>query len=143
MDLKTFIADTLVQIIKGTKEAANKIGKDNEFGCINPQGEKDIVNHAVSFDVALTVEESKDNTQDHSSSTGAEIKIAQIFSIGHKHSKHDTEEMHGLNQSICRVKFDIPIRLPVTADTKKAEQAVAAKKTAVAFSKPANLLSSI
>jgi hypothetical protein len=129
MDLKTFIANTLTQIVEGVKEASDLIGKgDSADGCINPQGANSINNQIVSFDVALTVEETQGSTQGNASETGGKIRIAQIFGFHHKRGSTTAEEIHGLSQSVCRIKIDVPIRLPATPDVKKAQIEAERKK---------------
>ena len=119
MDLKTFIFDTLTQITEGVKDAINKVGEDNGFGCINPRGEKDLETCLVSFDVALTVEESQSNTNDIAKETGGTLKIAGFFSLGHKKQNSNAQEIQDRNQSISRIQFSVPIRLTETKDLKK------------------------
>ncbi len=122
MDLKTFIQDTLLQIIEGTKAASNSIVsnvQNDENGYINPQGKTDLSIQNVSFDVALTVEESQGSTQGNENATDGKIRIASIFDISHKRGEVNSEELHEFSQSVCRIKFEIPIRLPASTDHKK------------------------
>lgn len=122
MDLKTFIQGTLLQIIEGTKAASNKIdsvGQNDENGCINPQGETDLSIQNVSFDVALTVEESQGSSQGKENATNGKIQIANLLGIGHKRGTVNSEELRELSQSVCRIKFEIPLRLPASIDRKK------------------------
>ncbi len=119
MELKTFVTNTLTQIIEGVKEAIAIVGEDDGSGCINPEGTKDLSNRVISFDVGVTVEEIQGSTKDGTREIGGKIQIAQIFSIGHKRNTSTTEETHDKNQSVCRIQFEVPIRLPATLDAKK------------------------
>lgn len=124
MDLNIFIENTLTQIIEGTKAACSTV-QNNGSGCINPQGENALAIHVVSFDVALTVEESQNNAQENQNATGGRIQIAKIFGVSHNRGKINKEEIQEVNQSVCRIKFDIPVRLPATPNFKKDAQEAA------------------
>jgi len=103
MDLESFIAETLRQIITGIKAAQRH--EDCKGARINPEkwpaiasGYKEM--HVIEFDVALTV------------SAGTEkqgkgnIGVASILGIGGQASSTST------NSSVSRIKFEIPVVLP-------------------------------
>lgn len=111
MELKTFIKDTLIQIIEGVKEAQNATKDDK--GKINPRQEfygsemhsktvrtsKGQIIEMVDFDVAITTAEGS------GIKGGAGIIIGPVV-IG---TKGETSEQ---NTSQNRIKFHIPISYP-------------------------------
>lgn len=107
MDVKDFIEATLIQIVEGTKAAADKI-KDSGF-VISPRHIRGshpelVIDHnsdcmvsLIEFDVAITINET-DKGQG-----GAGISIAGIH-LGGK------VESGSLNQTVSRVKFMVPLK---------------------------------
>lgn len=103
MDLKTFVADTLVQIVEGVEEAREKIDQGSTNAVVNP-----VVSHAfhndpenVTFDVAVTV-------ADEASKGGkAGIKVFSAEIGGGVDSKVS-------NQAATHIKFNIPLAVPST-----------------------------
>ncbi len=110
MELKEFISNTLIQIVDGVKEAKEKCedGKNinpkiSKIGLdLNKRSTKTddfkIVQH-VSFDVALTVEETEGNKE------GVGVFVAAV-GLG----KQNTETTQ--SSSVSRIKFEVPITLP-------------------------------
>ena len=111
MNLQEFIAESLLQIINGVKEAqtgsADTGAHINPAGLIMPQEKisapyhpnEDTYSSYIEFDVAITVTE------------GAERKggigvAAGIFAIG---GQGKTETQSG---TISRIKFSVPVMLP-------------------------------
>lgn len=99
MELKTFIADTLVQIVEGVSDAADRLsGQDNAY--VNPlvlaQGHTDP--KPVEFDVAVTV-------QDKMAGGGkAGLKVMAI-EVGGGGMEKSTE-------AVSRIRFAVPVSLP-------------------------------
>lgn len=104
MELKDFIAQTLIQIQQGVKEAIDKTKSNStQRGYINPvwQGAvSDTDIQKVKFDVAVTV---ADKT---SGGGNAGIKVAGIVDLGG--GKTASTE----SSSISRVQFEVPIITP-------------------------------
>jgi hypothetical protein len=115
MDLKDFVAETLVQIVEGVEDARKRV-EDKSVG-VNPQmatthdhaGAQGLLHiggqtfaQVVQFDVALTVLEGK----------GTKGGIG-IFAggIGLGSSGQSQTE----NSSVSRVKFSIPLVLPTSS----------------------------
>jgi hypothetical protein len=113
MELRDFVSETLVQIAEGVSSAQER---SKELGAyVNPQltgSTTDAVQHGflksqfgaaqiVGFDVALTVTEGK-------GTKGGIGIIAGAITLGS--SGQSTSE----NSSVSRVKFSVPLILPVT-----------------------------
>ena len=103
MDLKTFVAETLRQLIEGVVEAQDHAGKHNARVC--PQtstGTQSWGGHpvdVVEFDVAITVTGGQE--------TGGKLGIAWgMISLG-KDKKETTTDT-----TVSRVKFTIPVGWP-------------------------------
>jgi hypothetical protein len=110
MELKEFISNTLIQIVDGVKEAKEKCEVGNNInpkisrigGDISKRSTRTddfkVVQH-VSFDVALTVEETEGSKE------GVGVFIAAI-GLG-KENAESTQ-----SSSVSRIKFEVPITLP-------------------------------
>jgi hypothetical protein len=98
MDLKTFVSESISQIIDGCLEAQKKYGiPDTEYR-----------SDPIKFDVALTVSnEQKDKA-------GLAV-VSGIFGIGAQ-----TQKMAG-NESISRIQFEVYAHIP-TMRRVKAQQ---------------------
>lgn len=111
MELKDFIAETIIQINQGLAEAQEKT---KEYGTvINPHirggGDNFLITHTehdiysaqgIEFDVCLTVEESQGSDK-----KGKLELAAGIFKLGGQDKKSETAK----NQEVNRIKFSIPI----------------------------------
>jgi hypothetical protein len=105
MDLETFIAETLRQIVKGVKTAQQH--DDCKGAYINavqlrPSAFTEGVRE-IEFDVALTVSEEKEKQGK------ANIGIASYFGAGGQASST------AANTSVSRIKFSVPVFLPVSS----------------------------
>ncbi len=118
MDLEKFVAETLLQIIRGVDEAQSQINKDGgdslAIGAINPaldtaRAEIQVVRgedgkllpvQTVAFDVAVTTTEGSDK------SVVGGIRVVGV-KIGAEGSA--TSE----TTAVSRIKFNVPIILPV------------------------------
>ena len=116
MELKTFIKETLTQIVEGVKEAQdetketeglinprsdNPIGEEGKFGNSHrnyPSGKRPI--EGVEFDVKLIVTESADKKE----GIGVSVVGIKLGSEGEKSTEAS---------SSSSVKFVVPIVLPV------------------------------
>jgi hypothetical protein len=115
MDLKEFIAETLVQIVDGVSDARERV-KDKGVG-VNPQmstthehaGKQGLLHvdgptfaQVIQFDVALTVVEGK-------GTKGGIGIFAGGIALGSS-GQSQTE-----NSSVSRIKFSIPLVLPTSS----------------------------
>lgn len=110
MDLETFIAETLRQIVKGVKTAQQS--EDCKGSYINPCGTVVTMKgdfHSstppkarnIEFDVAVTAVEGTEKKSGIGVVTG-------VFGIGGQAASNVT------NSSVSRIKFDVPVILPAT-----------------------------
>ena len=112
MDLKEFVKETIVQVVKGIADANAALSEETAFvASDNIQTNKDFkcatdkkgCQHYVTdvdFDVTITVQHSR--TQ----GGGVYIKVPVFGEIGGKGSSENT------NASISRIKFSLPLALP-------------------------------
>ena len=114
MNLKEFVAETLFQIIEGVKETQERVEK---YGSkVNPRiatypvnldrqklivTENEEIIQTIDFDVALTAKE------EAGKKGGIGIFVGSVGVGGQKQS--NTE-----NSSVSRVKFRVPITLPLS-----------------------------
>ena len=120
VDLKDFIASTLIQIVEGVAQSAEAVSKVG--GAVNPAFQpsssterfgstKDGLNtpvYAVSFDVAV-VASSTDSLD-----AGAKLTVASVFSVGGKATTSERDEV------TSRIKFMIPLLLPTDLKSNEA-----------------------
>jgi hypothetical protein len=111
MDLKSFVAETLVQIVLGVKEARSVV--ESTGATVNPRfaGTPKMENsyhigagqlaHCVEFDVALTVTEGTGTK----GGIGVFSGMVNLGSSGQSNNE---------NISVSRVKFVVPLGLPTT-----------------------------
>lgn len=112
MELKDFVKETIVQIVKGIDEANATLSERNAFvASSNFQTNKDIKYatdkegrcHYVTdldFDVAINAQKSK------ALEGGGGIEILSVLKLGGKSSNEN------LNSSTNRIKFTLPLALP-------------------------------
>jgi|BarGraIncu01121A_1022015.scaffolds.fasta_scaffold01699_5 hypothetical protein len=112
MELKEFVKETLIQIIKGVKEAQVAVKEDG--GQVNPihafygdtthkntvRDSEGQVIHSIEFDVAITVKE------DAGVKGGGGLVVGPVV-IGTR------GEMSEQNTSTNRIKFPVPISYPL------------------------------
>jgi hypothetical protein len=129
MDLKEFVAQTLIQIVEGVSDAAPRLEALGAF--VNPadmsqslrgstyapsvtipgQGQYARVVQRVEFDVAVVV---KENAQ---AKGGVGVGILSVVSLG------GSKETTTSQESNSRIKFGVPITLPLHYGTPGAEKA--------------------
>lgn len=120
MDLKDFVKETLVQIVKGIDEANEELKSSTAFMAssnVSSGGspwkytkDKDGSYHYVTdvdFDVAVDVKETK------TSEKGGGVEVLSIVSFGGKGEKEKE------SNSTHRVKFVLPLALPTEPEEKK------------------------
>lgn len=121
MDLKDYIEKSLYSIISavGTvQENVRDLGvivypSTIKDGYVDNHGKRKLMN--IKFDVAVTVDETKNNEK------GVSIKVVELLSGGIKTSDKSQ------NQSISRISFEIPVAMPIidnlTEEARKENQA--------------------
>lgn len=112
MDLKSFVAQTLIQIVEGVKEAGSAV--EAAGATVNPPvyGERPKNNNTyvtgtgsgrlaqcVEFDVALNVTEG-------TGTKGGIGVVSGVLNLG------SSGQSHNENVSVSRVKFVVPVELP-------------------------------
>ena len=113
MDLKTFVSETLQQIIEGVREAQEKNQKGQ-----SPQGQGAAINpgskygegatghrtppRTIDFDVAVAVTEGSESREKDS------LGVASYVADNGERSASNS------NSTVSRVKFSIPVNLPST-----------------------------
>jgi hypothetical protein len=113
VDLETFVAKTLRQIIKGVKTAQQS--QDCQEATINPDSVKnrkmgselylDEKISPIEFDVAVVASEGRENK------AGAGVVLAVFGICGQTESTKS-------NSSVSRIKFSVPIILPYFTEKK-------------------------
>ena len=107
MDLMTFVAETLRQIVKGVSTAQQhddcKLARINSltpFGCTGktPEAER------IEFDVAVIVTEGSESREKDS------LGVASYVANGGEKSASNS------NSSVSRVKFGVPVILPTVGN---------------------------
>lgn len=131
MELKEFISDVLVQIAEGVRDADEAVSQAGGVASpatrFGPRGDAPDTPHfatlangapvfLVDFDVPVTVSESS------GADAHARLSIATVFSAGVGGKQSDS------TATVSRVRFKVPIALPVNA--KSAEDVQAAKQKA-------------
>lgn len=116
MDLKEFVSTTLTQIVEGVAAAAPAISAAGgsaspDFTAFTSQGNGDYLGrtrdgrsngvYSVSFDVAVTIGSSD------ASEGGGKLQVAGLLSLGGKVNASGKEE------TVSRLKFLVPLQLPV------------------------------
>jgi hypothetical protein len=131
MDLKEFIRASLTQIAEGVREAQEAV--HSQGGFVNPSlytSSRDESHFAtmedgqsvflVDFDVAVTVIEEKGTNAE------AKLKVASILALGGERKASANEEHSS------RLRFKIPLALPVDPDAKQRLQAQRSRQQAQA-----------
>lgn len=116
MELQTFVSSTILQIIRAVSEAQGAAAELG--GAVNPTLAREDASrtrigstaagqpvYAIEFDVAITT------GTESGTEGGASIKVASVLSIGGKGRGNDRHE------SVSRIKFMVPIVLPLEAKT--------------------------
>lgn len=112
MDLQEFVRTTLVQITRGVQDAQTSVRENG--GYVSPPSHSPVKNEAhfdnlhdgqvvflVDFDVAVTVNETTGTNAE------AKLKVGGLLSLGAGGKSGDSHE------SVSRIKFKVPLALPV------------------------------
>lgn len=104
VDLKDFIAETLVQIQEGVEQAIKRrLDTPGASGVINPafEASKQSDTKDVEFDVAVTVQDKTSG----SAKAGLKVFGIDLGGDGSKSAEHST---------VSRIKFSVPVIAPTT-----------------------------
>ena len=97
MELKKFIAQTLLDIVQGVEDAQEKAAEEGTAGRIAPYSTTDTTRgvREIDFDVAITSAEGAE--------AGAGISVVGIGAKGSLSTERS---------NVSRIKFSVPITLP-------------------------------
>jgi hypothetical protein len=115
MDLKTFVAQTLIQIVEGVADAKAAIEAGETNARVNPKtvyGDKAAAGdpHPVEFDVALTVtSESKESSGAKAGASAGILAVVSARVAGELSSSSIGAER---NESVSRVRFTVQLAQP-------------------------------
>lgn len=112
MDLRTFVAETLKQIVDGVADAKSYFAQSETGAQINPvvRSSTDKVGNPspVEFDIALTVSQSSES----SGSTTGEAKVGMISVFQAKVGAESRDKDGNERQEVSRVRFTVMLAQP-------------------------------
>jgi len=97
MELKDFVAQTLIQVAEGVNSAREHL--DSSKGQVSVGKDSAFNRKPVQFDVAIGT------TSETSSMIGGKITVATIFKAGTEQQESET------THNISRIKFDVWLQL--------------------------------
>ncbi|MCT2559513.1 hypothetical protein N0B51_11040 [Tsuneonella sp. YG55] len=117
MDLKSFVSETLTQIVTGVEDARNRLKEINPGARINPEwttSENPDHRHAsptpVEFDVAVVVVDERGNTSGEKLSASAGILSVVTAKMSAEAQSGATGSQR--NETVSRVKFSVNVAQP-------------------------------
>lgn len=120
MDLKSFVAETLAQIVEGVAEAQRRIAETGTNATVNPttvleDARRKIGDPSpVEFDVAVTVtEESRD---DSSSKVGGSAGLLSVVTLKTSAELANNTTGSNRNEAVSRIKFAVQLVQPSDID---------------------------
>lgn len=117
MDLKSFVAETLVQIVEGVADAQKRIRELDVGAAVNPNSIADTskdklgVATPVEFDVAVTV------TDESASKTGAGSTVGFLSVVSAKVDAKAEASDSVRNEAVSRVQFVVRLAQPADLST--------------------------
>ncbi len=117
MDLKTFVAETLTQIVEGVSDAQKRIAEANVGAAINPgvvdASAKRKIGRAspVEFDVAIVIAE------ESSTRAAAEASVGFLAVVTAKIAGKAEASEAARNEAISRIKFSVDLAQPADLET--------------------------
>lgn len=128
MDLKEFVAQTLVQIVAGVDDATRRIAEMGTNARVNPRtirqpDDAEARQTQVEFDVAVTVVEQEDATSHDTIGAAAGFLSVVSAKITGESGNQTIERQR--NETVSRVRFAISIAQPAQIDD-RTDQARAA-----------------
>lgn len=124
MDLRTFVADTLSQIVDGVGDAQKAIRDSGTNAAVNPgrvssaSKRKLAPAAAVEFDVALVV--TQRTTEGSESNDEQASGIVSVVQANTRHSAQNGKQSKNAHQSTSRVKFTVMVSQPADIETYQA-----------------------
>jgi len=124
MDLKTFIAETLTQIVDGVQDARTRIGEGDTNASLNPHvigahAEAEVGKTSpVEFDVAVTVVEQSDDKTGAKAGASGGFGILSVVSAKVSAESGVENQQLARNETVSRVKFSVQLAQP--ADIRRA-----------------------
>jgi hypothetical protein len=116
MDLKTFITETLTQIVEGVSEAQSRIESAGHPAAINPSsiGSDSVRNHGpaspVDFDVAVVIsEESAQASGEKANASAGLISVVSLKAAGQLESGRSAGSR---NETTSRIRFTVQLAQP-------------------------------
>lgn len=112
MDLKTFVAETLTQIVAGVHDAQKQISDMNAGAAVNPapiaSDAKRKIGKAspVEFDVAVVVADESRKTE------GVEASVGLLSVVTAKLAGRIETSEAARNEAISRIKFSVELAQP-------------------------------
>jgi len=114
MDLKTFVTETLVQIVAGVSDAAGQIAQLGTNAQVNPHVTSTSYEtgpaRAVEFDVAITV--SDESQSAGSSKAGGSLGILSVVGVKASAEIGENSGSTQRNEAVSRVKFSVQLSQP-------------------------------
>lgn len=117
MDLKTFVRETLVQIVAGVAEAKAEVAAMGVGAAVNPEttysgsGPDHASPTDVSFDVAVTVVSASKDREEHEATGSAGGVLAVVgLKIGGK--VEGAAEREDRQEAVSRIKFAVKLGQP-------------------------------
>lgn len=117
MDLKTFVKETLVQIVAGVAEAKAEVAAMGVGAAVNPEttysgsGPDHAAPTDVSFDVAVTVVSASKDREEHEATGSAGGVLAVVgLKIGGK--VDGSAEREDREEAVSRIKFAVKLGQP-------------------------------
>lgn len=117
MDIRTFVSETLTQIVEGVADAQRRIDEGGsgaqvnpsvKYGTAEPRGVADA--NPVDFDIAVTV--AAEDREGSESKMGASLQVLSV--VGVKLGGGLSEQSSGIQRSetASRVKFSVQLAQP-------------------------------
>ena len=116
MDLKTFVSETLTQIVEGVADAQKRIRDANIAAAVNPSyrmgtSQRDYADEKpVEFDVAVVI--SEESSEASGNKAGASVGIIAVLSA--KASADIESNSVGIhrNETASRIRFSVQLAQP-------------------------------
>lgn len=116
MDLQTFVAETLTQIVAGVQDAAKRISAMGTNAAVNPRtlyasaDDPSTRTTDVEFDVALTIAGEKgERTSDQVSAAAGFLSVVSAKIAGQSANEGDARQR---NETVSRVRFTVAMAQP-------------------------------
>jgi hypothetical protein len=120
MDLKTFVSETLTQIVSGISEAQRNIANLRTNAAVNPASVSSASSRQltgarpVEFDVALTVVERSASTQEDSEARSS--GMISVVRSSAENSSVATDHEATSQEAVSRVRFSVMLSQPGDVD---------------------------